>query len=135
MSSLKESEEQTSSCASPRCLGEHVASSHFSNTRASRGNRGCLRGKGNEELRSENQIISNLTNKQSTKYLTMVNKHQETFSADQPSVQNKAVCSQKRLALLKDLLQPACFACVALLLSPFSRSIELVTTKANKYMT
>ena len=55
MSSLKESEEQTSSCASPRCRGEHVASSHFSNTRANRGNRGCLRDKGNKKIMLENR--------------------------------------------------------------------------------
>lgn len=43
MSSLKESDEHTSPPATPGSRGVHVASSHFSNTRASRGNRGWLR--------------------------------------------------------------------------------------------
>lgn len=42
MSSLKESEEHTSPPATPGSRGVHVASSHFSKTRASRGNRGWL---------------------------------------------------------------------------------------------
>lgn len=50
MSSLKESEEQTSPArgapspapAPAPSRGEQVASSHFSKTRASSGNRGCL---------------------------------------------------------------------------------------------
>lgn len=44
MSSLKESEEQTSPPATPGSRGVQVASSHFSKTRASRGNNGCLPG-------------------------------------------------------------------------------------------
>lgn len=53
MSSLKESEEQTSppgdepSPAEAPSRGEHVASSHFSKTKAKRGKRGCL-GEGQE---------------------------------------------------------------------------------------
>lgn len=42
MSSLKDSEEQTSPPATPGSRGVHVASSHFSNISASNGNRGCL---------------------------------------------------------------------------------------------
>lgn len=40
MSSLKESEEHTSPPATPGSRGVHVASSHFSKTKASRGKRG-----------------------------------------------------------------------------------------------
>jgi len=43
MSSLKESEEQTSPPATPLSLGVHVANSHFSKISASRGNKGCLK--------------------------------------------------------------------------------------------
>lgn len=42
MSSLKESEEQTSPPATPGSLGVHVANSHFSKTSASSGNKGWL---------------------------------------------------------------------------------------------
>lgn len=42
ISSLKESEEQTSPPATPGSLGVHVANSHFSNTSASSGNKGWL---------------------------------------------------------------------------------------------
>ena len=42
MSSLKESEEQTSPPVTPGSRGVHVASSHFSKMRARRGNSGCL---------------------------------------------------------------------------------------------
>lgn len=42
MSSLKESEEQTSPPPAPLSRGVHVASSHFSKMRASSGNKGCL---------------------------------------------------------------------------------------------
>lgn len=44
MSSLKESEEHTSPPATPGSRGVQVASSHFSKTRANRGNNGCLTG-------------------------------------------------------------------------------------------
>lgn len=44
MSSLKESEEQTSPPATPGSRGVQVASSHFSKTSANRGNNGCLTG-------------------------------------------------------------------------------------------
>lgn len=40
MSSLKESDEQTSPPATPGSLGVHVANSHFSKTSASSGNKG-----------------------------------------------------------------------------------------------
>lgn len=43
MSSLKDSEEQTSPPATPGSLGVHVANSHFSKISAKRGNRGCLK--------------------------------------------------------------------------------------------
>jgi hypothetical protein len=43
MSSLKDSEEQTSPPATPGSRGVHVASSHFSKINASSGNKGCLR--------------------------------------------------------------------------------------------
>ena len=46
MSSLKESEEHTSPPAAPGSRGVHVASSHFSNTSASSGKSGWLRGEG-----------------------------------------------------------------------------------------
>lgn len=55
MSSLKESEEQTSlpwgvpSVAPAPSRGEHVASSHFLKTRASSGKSGCLGGSGRGE--------------------------------------------------------------------------------------
>lgn len=42
MSSLKESEEQTSPPATALSLGVQVASSHFSKMSASSGNKGCL---------------------------------------------------------------------------------------------
>lgn len=42
MSSLNESEEQTSPPATPGSLGVHVANSHFSKTSASSGNKGWL---------------------------------------------------------------------------------------------
>lgn len=42
MSSLKDSDEQTSPPATPGSLGVHVANSHFSKISASKGNRGCL---------------------------------------------------------------------------------------------
>ena len=42
MSSLNDSEEQTSPPATPGSLGVHVANSHFSNIKARRGNNGCL---------------------------------------------------------------------------------------------
>ena len=45
MSSLKESEEQISPPETPGSRGVHVANSHFSNTRAKSGNRGCLQQK------------------------------------------------------------------------------------------
>lgn len=44
MSSLKESEEQTSPPATPGSRGVQVANSHFSKTSANRGNNGCLTG-------------------------------------------------------------------------------------------
>lgn len=44
MSSLKDSDEQTSPPATPGSRGVHVASSHFSKISASRGKRGCLGG-------------------------------------------------------------------------------------------
>jgi hypothetical protein len=47
MSSLKDSDEQTSPPATPGSLGVHVASSHFSKMRASSGKRGCLKTKNN----------------------------------------------------------------------------------------
>lgn len=47
MSSLKESEEQTSPPATPGSLGVHVANSHFSKTSASSGNKGWLQEGGN----------------------------------------------------------------------------------------
>lgn len=47
ISSLKESEEQTSPPATPGSLGVHVANSHFSNTSASSGNKGWLQEGGN----------------------------------------------------------------------------------------
>jgi len=43
MSSLKESDEQTSAPGRPTSRGVHVASSHFSKTRASSGNNGWLK--------------------------------------------------------------------------------------------
>lgn len=52
MSSLKESEEQTSPPATPGSLGVHVANSHFSKTSASSGNNGWLQeGKGGRKRR------------------------------------------------------------------------------------
>jgi hypothetical protein len=42
MSSLKDSDEQTSPPAMPGSRGVQVASSHFSKIRASRGKSGCL---------------------------------------------------------------------------------------------
>lgn len=42
ISSLKDSDEQTSPPATPGSLGVHVANSHFSKIRASKGNNGCL---------------------------------------------------------------------------------------------
>jgi hypothetical protein len=45
MSSLKDSDEQTSPPATEGSLGVHVASSHFSKIRASSGNSGCLKEK------------------------------------------------------------------------------------------
>lgn len=51
MSSLKESEEQTSPPATPGSRGVQVASSHFSKTRAKRGNNGCLPGSGTQRER------------------------------------------------------------------------------------
>lgn len=51
MSSLKESEEQTSPPTTPLSLGVHVANSHFSKISASRGNKGCLQ----EEERGEEE--------------------------------------------------------------------------------
>lgn len=53
MSSLKESEEQTSAPAVPLSRGVQVASSHFSNISASNGNKGCL--KKNEKSRREKE--------------------------------------------------------------------------------
>lgn len=58
MSSLKESEEQTSPArgapspapAPAPSRGEQVASSHFSKTRASSGNRGCLEEAGEDRV-------------------------------------------------------------------------------------
>lgn len=44
ISSLKDSDEQTSPPATPGSLGVQVANSHFSKISASRGNRGCLHG-------------------------------------------------------------------------------------------
>lgn len=49
MSSLKESEEQTSPPATQLSRGVHVASSHFSKIRASSGNKGCLEEEEEEE--------------------------------------------------------------------------------------
>ena len=43
MSSLKDSEEQTSPPATPGSRGVHVANSHFSNINANNGNNGCLK--------------------------------------------------------------------------------------------
>lgn len=42
MSSLKDSDEQTSPPATPGSRGVHVANSHFSNIKARSGNSGCL---------------------------------------------------------------------------------------------
>lgn len=42
ISSLKDSDEQTSAPCAPGSLGVHVANSHFSNTNANRGKSGCL---------------------------------------------------------------------------------------------
>ena len=42
ISSLKDSEEQTSPPATPGSRGVHVANSHFSKINASSGNKGCL---------------------------------------------------------------------------------------------
>ena len=42
ISSLNDSDEHTSPPATEGSLGVHVASSHFSNIRARRGNNGCL---------------------------------------------------------------------------------------------
>lgn len=50
MSSLKESEEQTSPPATALSLGVQVASSHFSKMSASSGNKGCLQ---EEQRRSD----------------------------------------------------------------------------------
>lgn len=46
MSSLKDSDEQTSAPCAPGSRGVHVASSHFSNTNANRGKSGCLKENG-----------------------------------------------------------------------------------------
>lgn len=43
ISSLNDSDEQTSPPATPGSRGVHVASSHFSNISASKGKRGCLK--------------------------------------------------------------------------------------------
>lgn len=43
ISSLNDSDEQTSPPATPGSRGVHVASSHFSNISANNGNRGCLK--------------------------------------------------------------------------------------------
>ena len=48
MSSLNDSDEQTSPPATEGSLGVHVASSHFSKIRANRGNRGWLKWNGRE---------------------------------------------------------------------------------------
>ncbi|TSM77350.1 hypothetical protein Baya_6100 [Bagarius yarrelli] len=55
MSSLKESEEQTSPPATPGSLGVHVASSHFSNTSASRGKSGLGDGCERKYKKRENE--------------------------------------------------------------------------------
>lgn len=67
MSSLKESEEQTSAPAVPLSRGVQVASSHFSNIRASNGNKGCLKkkkveGDEDEEEEQEEKKINHLQN-------------------------------------------------------------------------
>lgn len=46
ISSLNDSDEQTSPPATPGSRGVHVASSHFSNISASKGKRGCLKQRG-----------------------------------------------------------------------------------------
>lgn len=53
MSSLKESEEQTSPPATQLSRGVHVASSHFSKIRASSGNKGCLEEEEEEDKEGE----------------------------------------------------------------------------------
>lgn len=58
MSSLKDSEEQTSPPATPGSLGVHVANSHFSKISAKRGNRGCLK---------ENTIVTHTEGKREGK--------------------------------------------------------------------
>ncbi len=59
MSSLKESEEHTSPPATPGSRGVHVASSHFSKTRASRGKRGWLQRQQRQiESRNKAQITN-----------------------------------------------------------------------------
>ncbi len=55
MSSLKESEEQTSPPATPLSLGVQVANSHFSKISASRGNNGCLQEEEGEEEEEEEE--------------------------------------------------------------------------------
>lgn len=53
MSSLKESEEQTSPPATALSLGVQVASSHFSKMSASSGNKGCLQEEQRRRRRSD----------------------------------------------------------------------------------
>lgn len=55
MSSLKDSDEQTSPPATDGSLGVQVASSHFSKIRARSGNNGCLQ----EMMMIKNKIINN----------------------------------------------------------------------------
>lgn len=62
MSSLKESEEQTSPPATPLSLGVQVANSHFSKISASKGNKGCLK-----ERESEGGVRLTVPETRSTK--------------------------------------------------------------------
>ena len=50
MSSLNDSDEQTSPPATPGSRGVQVANSHFSKMRANKGKSGCLKNNENEEV-------------------------------------------------------------------------------------
>lgn len=81
MSSLKESEEQTSAPAMPLSRGVQVASSHFSNINASNGNKGCLKKRKKKQKEVEEDEKGEEKKEQGEKKINHLNQNRQLPSA------------------------------------------------------
>lgn len=83
MSSLKDSEEQTSPPATPGSLGVQVASSHFSKISARSGKRGCLKKKNIISTCNRMNTCNECYYSQIKKLLSRNSRRRSSFEAEQ----------------------------------------------------